>query len=252
MRSRAMLCASMMLLALTGCSDRSDDPVVVEETRTPETSCGTHSPLDIVDHGWSALPGDDDLVQISFGAVVENTSASTTVGYGGTVEVTFLDESGRQLGYGDGSEPETAQIFTFKELHPAAVVAVSGMALMSQPPAEVAFDATGACTQDPETVARGAITVHSAEVTVEGDELSASMKIESTYEEPTNGLVVLLFRDGDGDIVGGGPYQGMSGNGAEIGPVSPGSSTAEVTVDIAGFLPDDADLDETDLYIVRR
>lgn len=247
-----MLCAVATVLALAACSGQDDEPEVVEQTPTPEAVCGTDSPLEVVEHGWTTMPGDDDLVQVTFGAVIENTSASTTVGYGGTVEVTFLDESGRELGYGDGSEPETTQIFDFKQMHPGAVAAVSGMALMSEAPAEVAVKTTGACLQDPSTVAEGEVSVSDAELSLEADELSVAMTIESTYDDDSERLLVLIFRDGDGEIVGGGPYQGMSGNPPRLGPVPPGESTAEVSVDVAGFLPDDADLEATDIYITGR
>ena len=240
-------------LTLVSCGDAeqpTDDPVSPPAT-SDQAECGTRSPLTLTDSGWSALPGADNHVPISFAAVVTNDGDDTeAIAHNGTVTVRFLDDAGEEIT--DGTNPGQ-QVFDLAAVHPGEVRAVSGLALLTEEPATMEVEFPGACLIADQRLPIGEVTVTDVAVSNDAGELTVDLEIDSTLDEDVTGYPILVFRGTDSQIAGGGPYPGMSGLLPALGTIPPGQSAQQVVVNATDFLPDDpaVDLDATAVHILR-
>ena len=248
MRCKPILALSVVALLAAAACDDDPAPAPDDSSATPQAqpSCGTDSPIDVTDKGWSVVSSGDGVTSVSFAAVAQNTSDSMAVSNNGTIQVTFLDKNGDEIGYGDSDEP-AADSFDLGPLHPGGENAISGKTLLAEEPDTVEFTPTGACLIDDAAIPAGDITVTEPDLSLDGDELSGSLAVNSSREETVDAYPILVFRDSDGGIVGGGPYPTGSGT-IDSFSVAPGDSFAQLTVDAGNFIPSDADLDATTVY----
>lgn len=239
------IAAAGLILSLGACtSGGGAEPS--EESPSAQASCSTDSPLKVVEQGWTWTAGDENLSEVSYAAIVENTSKSKTVSYNGTVDVEFLGADGGKLG---GEDSPAGDTFDLTELGPGDTAAISGLGFVPEKPEKLDFAPTGACLIEADAVETPAFKVSKQEFALEGEELSVEFTVDSSASEKRDGRVVLVFRDPSGEIVGGGPYPGKSTKGVTAESMPTGESKQDVTVDVGGFLPEDADVDATEVFV---
>lgn len=247
--------AVLALSAAAACSDEGDSPTREasngsshgpEKSAPARAGCETHGVLTVTDQGFSKLSGssDENLKAVSFAAVVKNSGAGPVTA-NGAVTVTFVDSSGHELSENGEKTNGTGTPFSLGVLAPDSKRAVSGLTLLEKRPAAMKVRTSAPCVKGDAT---GDVAVADADLSVDGGDLTAELDLDSPLHKERRGFPVFVFRDSRHRIVGGGPYHESSGR-SQLLSIPKGKSRKHVTVEVEHFLPDEADLDATTVYV---
>ncbi|WP_381542739.1 hypothetical protein [Stackebrandtia endophytica] len=228
-----------------GC--QADDPgsapsPSAEPTTAGEVCADTAEGVVLAEDGWSVTKTDDGEQWINYGALFDVDPQVTGV----EVRVEWFDAAGEPLGWGDAAEDDSTSEILPVKLSPDGVGAVSNFVWLMGELDSLTYTVTSVCRTTEEVDPAGTVDITNTELTVDSDdEAELTMTVTSDFGDTVESGLSILFRDENGEIIGG----TLATDGAvTLGEVTPGDSQHVVAFGWEDFYPAPTDIAEVSAY----
>lgn len=196
-RRQVIVAGLAALIALGGCTTTPEPP---PETRTPPAKQPANGELKVAEQGFTVLRQDSGTYQVSFAAILHNTS-TTDAAVGGSITVNWYDANGTKL--------KSDDIFAMRTVLPTLPgerTVASGTILVTGAPARMEAVPEATWLPAEELPGTGALTAKNVVLKHDAHRPANSwvtFTVATDLVEPTDAFGAIVFRDAAGALIGG-------------------------------------------------